>query len=563
MLYSRVSSGLDFLDASIGGIFSNRCYMLRGPAQSGRTTAALKFLMGSLENDENAMLISSDRIENVILKAETMGLSIEQYLMDNRLILNEYPKEFITGDFEYSHIIKLLGEIEQYLEHYNCSRLAFDTVLPLLSKRQNTHLVNYIYSLVNSLEALGVTTLITAGEPNSPSAQRIIQLMEDAVVGSFVMSNLASSKSEQRYFAVHKLVDPISPPKTFKIRMETGSGIVEDIPSDTKTAAVQKPKLNTKTLQKLPLLIAVIDSNEDIMNQVEEIFHKDTQIAVFESQAEYTDQMFDFEFDYIIINANLPNLNWREFIQATREHMPKMPVFLVTEKLNSNLTHQVTRQAGANGLFKKPIDQDDIMGALVKCLKDFGTFDDLVAKRQIFSSLTDMPEDLTEIGMEVTPTNGGGSEELGILSPNNFREKLFRLIWRSKQNNTNLTLVSFKMVYTGNPAQQENMPQGLELVKKVSQVVQSSLRGLDDSTCRYMDKVVAMLEDSEIVGAQAFARRIIRELSAELYTQLNLQVGKHLNILTAIRSFPEHADNGDELMEQVTNISTNFVKTIV
>ena len=111
MLYSRISSGLDFLDASIGGLYSNRCYLLRGPGQSGRTTVGMQFLLGGLENGESTMMISNDRIENVILKSEAMGISLESYLMDNRLILMEYPKE-IGENFQYSHIINLLGEVE-------------------------------------------------------------------------------------------------------------------------------------------------------------------------------------------------------------------------------------------------------------------------------------------------------------------------------------------------------------------------------------------------------------------------------------------------------------------
>ena len=111
MIYNRIASGLDFIDAEFGGMYENRTYFLRGPARSGRTTMSLQFLLAGIDNGENGILISSDRIEDVILKAETIGLSLESYLMDNRLILMEYPKEIMTGQYQLGGVIHLLGEI--------------------------------------------------------------------------------------------------------------------------------------------------------------------------------------------------------------------------------------------------------------------------------------------------------------------------------------------------------------------------------------------------------------------------------------------------------------------
>ena len=98
-------------------------------------------------------------------------------------------------------------------------------------------------------------------------------------------------------------------------------------------------------------------------------------------------------------------------------------------------------------------------------------------------------------------------------------------------------------------------------MKQVSKVAISSLRGMNDAACRYMDKVVILLENSEKEGAKAFERRVLRELKRELHEKLNLIVGTHLNVLTAIIVFPQDGDVPDELMHQVTDVSRNFVKS--
>jgi len=135
-----------------------------------------------------------------------------------------------------------------------------------------------------------------------------------------------------------------------------------------------------------------------------------------------------------------------------------------------------------------------------------------------------------------------------------------RQIWRGKQEETIFSLIAFKMVYLSDASKLPHMPQGLELVKRVSQIITSSLRGLNDSACRYMDKIVVSLEDTSHDGAKAFATRVTNDLKEELSKKLDLTVGKHLNILTAVATYPDESDNVDDLMALVTDVSRNFVK---
>jgi KaiC/GvpD/RAD55 family RecA-like ATPase/CheY-like chemotaxis protein len=561
MLYSRISSGLDFLDASIGGLYSNRCYLLRGPGQSGRTTVGMQFLLGGLENGESTMMISNDRIENVILKSEAMGISLESYLMDNRLILMEYPKE-IGENFQYSHIINLLGEVEQYLQHYNCTRLVFDTLIPLLSNQQGTQLVNYIYSLINSLEELKVTTLVTMGEPNSAPAQRITQLLEDAVVGSFVLSDMTTVKGQNRIFSVHKMVDKMKPPTAFKVKIEYGSGLILDYETPAASSISAPATVRSKDILDIPINVALFDTDEESLNHLEEIFHPDSQIMMFESHEEFILQSAVMDFDFAVLSASSLLGNWNTILRKIKDEFPKMPSFIIVDAANKMRANQVARQSGADALFVNPIDPEDLLGALIKTLKRYKTLDSILNKKRAFISSSEMPDDFGDEN-----GNGFGGEDLSeetahLITPQNFREKLHQQVWRSKQNESTFSLVSLKMVsMRGNP-QHEHVQQGLELVKRVAMISQSTLRGMNDYASRYMDKVVILLDDTDKVGARAFEKRVIKELRTELFSQLNLQIGKHLNVLGAKMTFPEDGNDADELMHQVTDVSSNLTKLI-
>ncbi len=563
LLYARISSGLDFLDASIGGLYSNRCYMLRGPAQSGRTTMSLQYLLAGLENGENGLMISSDRIENVILKAEAMGISLENYLMDNRLILMEYPQEITRGQFHFGGIVNLLGEIEHYVKMYNCSRLVVDTLLPLLIQPNEPHFVNYVYSLMNSFDAMNVTTLVTTGEPSSPTALRIIQLLEDAVVGSFALSKTKTAQGEQRGFTQYKLVNPVNPPTSFKVRIEYGVGVTQDIPTYSSAQQALPPGTSKKTtIKNLPLELILIDKDEDTQSHLEEIFGKGTKVLTFSSEQDFALQLYNLDCDMLLLSADQQGVNWRQVLTLLRDAYPKLPMFLILNQRSSQLNYKVAKQIGADGLFVKPLEPNDLIKAFEKTLKHYGTYDDLIEKRGGSTYSQDLPEDFADPSQAVPGVAFGMNAEANLISVSEFKERLTMQVWRGNQEQKGLSLVSFKTVYVGQTANIPNMPQGLELIKRVAMNVTDSLRGINDFACRYMDKIVVLLEDGSKEGAQAFARRVTNELQIDLSEQLNLQLNKHFHILTAVAIYPDDANNVNDLMSHVTDVSKNFVKSI-
>jgi len=557
MLFSRVSSGLDFLDVSLSGLYSNRSYLVRGPSQSGRTTFALQFLLSGIENGETGIMISSDRIENVILRAEAMGITLENYLMDNRLILMEYPKAIRDGQYTYGTIVQLLGEIDQYIRHYSCSRLVFDTLHPLLITPSEPQLVNYIYSLMNSLEELNVTTLVTTGEPNSQKALRIIQLLEDAAIGSFVLSTTGIGEQVQRMFTVHKMLDRISPPMTFKIRIDYGVGIVQDLKTEVAKSETFVGGKRVESLTELPLYIGILEKDEDMITSIEDMFHPESVITTFENETELQSQLMHLECDLFILNASQNEHTWQRIITNIREYFPKLPIFLYTDSKTSRLTGKMAKLGNADGLFTVPMSSRDVIKALEKAHLKFGTLDELITKRSALITPDSLPEDFEESGER----SKGEEEESHILTPAAFRTMLSRQIWKSKQDNTKFALVSFKMVYISEMSKIPHLPQGLELVRTITNVVTASLRGLNDSTCRYMDKVIVLLEDTDPVGAKAFASRVIDDLKQELSNKLNIQIGRHLNILNAFSSYTGENDSANDLWAQVTtDVSRNFIK---
>ena len=314
------------------------------------------------------------------------------------------------------------------------------------------------------------------------------------------------------------------------------------------------------SLENISLHVGILDHDEENVSQIEEIFHSDSLFNVFESENELQPQLMNLDIDLFMLNASNPTTNWKRVISHLRETYPKLPIFLYLDIKNPRLTYQAAKGAGADGLLIKPLTPNDIIKLLEKTLHGYGTFDELIETRSPVIEPASLPEDFGEPGF----VESNGEEETvsatDLLTPSAFKAVLSRQIWRGKQEETIFALIAFKMVYISDTSKLPNMPRGLELVKRVAQIITSSLRGLNDSACRYMDKIVISLEDTNRKGAKAFANRVITDLNEELSKKLDLVIGKHFNILTAIATYPDESDNVNDLMAQVTDVSRNFVK---
>ncbi len=560
MIYTRIASGLDFIDAEFGGIYANRTYYLRGPARSGRTTIGLQFLLAGLENGENSILISSDRIEDVILKSETIGLTLEQYLVENRLILMEYPKEIQNGHYQLGGVIHLLGEIEKYIKTYNCTRIVFDTLMPLLLKARDAQVANYVYSLMNAIEALSCTAFVTTGEPNSPQAGRIAELIEDAAAGVFSTSAVSMKDSQQRMFWVHKMVNPMTPPTPYKTKFEYGTGVVQDLGErapDIRRPNTVEQVTGPVSINDLPMRIAVIDGEEDVVAQFEEIFPKAQQVDDYSTDSEFIRGHRDVGYDVLVVNASSV-VNWFLAVHQIRERNEKLPILIVSEQLTAQLSYQSAKLAGADALFMHPLVKGDVVRALEKALKNYNTYQEIASRLATRTQLSNLPEDFGSLLNTVMESDLGGKQGDTLISVGDFKEKLHEQIWRSSQKQLTFAVVSFRMINTGEISKLQNLPRGLELVKRMAGIVGNAMRGLNDSACRSMDKIVVLLENCDREGADAFVARVTADVKTELGDKLGVQLGRHLVISKAMAMYPEDADNVQDLLSRVTETTRNF-----
>ncbi len=549
MIYTRISSGFDFIDAAYGGLYSNRTYLLRGPAQSGRTTFALQYLLAGYESGEAGILISSERLDNLIIKSESMGFPLETALMENKLILLEYPFEILSGNFQLGGVVHFLGEIEQYVKNNGCTRLVFDTFVPLLARVNEAQLSNYVYSLTESLEQLYVTTLLITGHPNSPTAARIVELLEDAAVGSFVLDVPLRTSPDQKTFSIHKMINPFFPPITYNVQIEYGRGFILNVSAPTMSN--ESKYTLTPQLQDVPINCAILDRNDETREEIEDIFNRDSQIEQYSSAKELVSHLGIGDFDLIVVNASTID-NWADVLRQIRDHNSKQAIFVIATEFAGGINYQSVKQAGADGLFVYPVVKAEIIKAFEKTLVKHETLDAIVAKRTPAMTVQQLPSGVNEFD-----ELGKGIDNTIVTYPV-FKEIMNMQIIRDYPNKRNFSLVSFRLVNTTTSVPGQQSPHdGVQAFHQIADTIRISMRNTGDRLCRHMNKILVMLTECDREGSELFIRRVINELKSGTHGQRVL-LGKQLMLFTSISVFPDDAINEQDLLSQVSDNNRNM-----
>ncbi|MBS0297592.1 MAG: AAA family ATPase [Proteobacteria bacterium] len=151
-----VTSGLRELDALLGGgPLRGTSTLITGPAGTGKTTIALKFLDAACERGERCVLYQFDeRVGTLMARAKAMGMVLDEHVASGCLRIQQIdPAEVSPGEF--AHMI--LNEVEDR----GVRMIAIDSLNGYLAAMpQEDHLILQLHELLSYLSQQGVVTFL-------------------------------------------------------------------------------------------------------------------------------------------------------------------------------------------------------------------------------------------------------------------------------------------------------------------------------------------------------------------------------------------------------------------
>jgi len=188
-MIAKTLSGIPAVDGPLGGVFSNRCFLVCGPKQSGKTISGLHFIRQGLEQNERCLYLSTMSASDLSICSSSLGFDLSASIDSSDLTLLEYESILNGGGIPGPDMLPPDGfeQLRDIILTNSVERVVLDTVLPWVSVKQPDRMPEQIFSFTRSFDRLGVTTMLTLPKPASSMAFRLKKALEDVVPISILL----------------------------------------------------------------------------------------------------------------------------------------------------------------------------------------------------------------------------------------------------------------------------------------------------------------------------------------------------------------------------------------
>ena len=246
----KAPTGIDRLDRDSGGFIPGKTYLISGGAHTAKTVFAVQFLRKGIESEENTLLLTDKKPEDFLSVCRDLELDMDNHLKSGQFVLLRYlfqAEDIIRGEKDLS---LLLGELENFILANRVGRAAVDTAVPLFQMIHKDWFDKGIRILVNELEKLGVTLLLTSRMPATQKALEARNHVEANASGSIHLDELIKAGGQTtRKMTIRKMSHLEPPYPVYEFEIKKGEGIIVTSRSSTGMESPRE-RILTKTKGK-------------------------------------------------------------------------------------------------------------------------------------------------------------------------------------------------------------------------------------------------------------------------------------------------------------------------
>lgn len=148
-------SGIAELDKIFGGgIGRGTTSLFIGPAGSGKSSIATKYLVSAAERKERGMMFTSDEtVESLLIRSRGLGIPLDEHCESHMIDLQKIdPAALSPGEF--------IARIRKDVEEKNCRVVVIDSVNGLLQAMPGQAMMVQLHELFSYLSHMGVNTFL-------------------------------------------------------------------------------------------------------------------------------------------------------------------------------------------------------------------------------------------------------------------------------------------------------------------------------------------------------------------------------------------------------------------
>jgi len=172
------------LDDVLGGVLPGRIHLVAGSAGAGKTSAALHFLRSGIERRHRCILVTSDRVADLLSHADFLGLDIRRWVRARRLTLLRYRASFASRVAALAAPAEIVAELQAHAGAASDAatpvRIVIDSLAPFLAAGHPSPAP--LTALAEWLDGCGATSVVTWCGDVADCDRRLDGLVERAAV---------------------------------------------------------------------------------------------------------------------------------------------------------------------------------------------------------------------------------------------------------------------------------------------------------------------------------------------------------------------------------------------
>lgn len=150
--YSKIVTGFSFLDQKWGGVYSGGNYFIFGSRKSGKTILTLNIIDHLVQDSNNVLFITSDRIKNLEILASSIYFDMSEAVSNGLLKIEKISRD-----------LNSLEKIKEIIAEVNPSFLFIDDIL----YEQLVNLKDNYLEFIEYLEGYNITSFFVASVPQN------------------------------------------------------------------------------------------------------------------------------------------------------------------------------------------------------------------------------------------------------------------------------------------------------------------------------------------------------------------------------------------------------------
>ncbi len=192
-------SGIPIVDSAWGGFYHGGTYLLVGEKKSGKTLLSLQYAVEAAKNKQVCLFFTNSRPKDLMIHAASIDIDLESYINQNTIIIVRVAQPTETTEFKSrdEFLSDYLRDIISVINQYNPTRIIFDEITPYVEYENLNSLSDAFGSMVESIEDLGITSLLILREPAAQSSKMIFNVLNSFATGIIQLHKSEDGEEQQ------------------------------------------------------------------------------------------------------------------------------------------------------------------------------------------------------------------------------------------------------------------------------------------------------------------------------------------------------------------------------